>query len=61
MSQPARTFGTIGAQFLLERLDPAPGDGHHPTPRRVVLPPELIVRRSCGAQLVVARPVESLE
>lgn len=47
-SQPARTFGTIAAQFLFERLDHAAAD----QPRKVVLTPELIVRRSCGAQLV---------
>jgi LacI family transcriptional regulator len=47
VSQPARTFGTIAAQFLLERL--ASADGWQP--RKVVLTPELIVRISCGAQL----------
>jgi LacI family transcriptional regulator len=55
MAQPARTFGTIGAQFLLDRLEPALPDAAGlratPAPRRVVLPPELIVRVSCGAQL----------
>jgi len=65
MAQPARTFGTIGAQFLLERLEPSSGaDGSRstPAPRRVVLPPELIVRVSCGAQLDIARrSVELLE
>jgi len=58
MAQPARTFGTIGAQFLLERLDPLPGVAgprDAAAPRRVVLPPELIVRASCGAQLGMAR------
>jgi LacI family transcriptional regulator len=47
VAQPARTFGTIAAQFLLERLDGAEA----PAPRKVVLPPELIVRISCGASL----------
>ena len=66
MAQPARTFGTIGAQFLLERLEPsssgAAGPRAAPAPRRVVLPPELIVRVSCGAQLDMARRlVELLE
>ena len=66
MAQPARTFGTIGAQFLLERLEPSPsgaaGPRATPTPRRVVLPPELIVRVSCGAQLGLAQhPVELIE
>jgi LacI family transcriptional regulator len=45
VSQPARTFGTIAMQFLLERLN----DQEIPLPRKVVLAPELIVRRSCGA------------
>jgi len=65
MAQPARTFGTIGAQFLLERLEPS-SSGAGPraavAPRRVVLPPELIVRVSCGAQLDMARrAVELIE
>jgi LacI family transcriptional regulator len=47
VAQPARTFGTIAMQFLLDRLDGA----ESPPPRKVVLPPELIVRVSCGAQL----------
>lgn len=45
VAQPARTFGTIAMQFLLDRLN---SDEHLP-PRKVVLPPELIVRISCGA------------
>jgi LacI family transcriptional regulator len=51
VSQPARTFGTIGMQFLLERLD----SGETLPPRRVVLPPELTVRISCGARAHLAR------
>jgi LacI family transcriptional regulator len=47
VAQPARSFGTIGAQFLFERLE----GGAALAPRRVVLTPELIVRRSCGALL----------
>jgi LacI family transcriptional regulator len=47
VAQPARTFGTIAMQFLLDRLD----GGEVVAPRKVVLPPELIVRVSCGAQL----------
>jgi len=47
VSQPARTFGTIAAQYLLDRLDGA--DSWQP--RKTVLTPELIVRLSCGAQL----------
>ena len=66
MAQPARTFGTIGAQFLLERLEPSSSGAADPragaAPRRVVLPPELIVRVSCGAQLDMARrAVELIE
>lgn len=47
MAQPARTFGTIAAQFLFDRL----GGLEVAPPRKVVLPPELIVRISCGASL----------
>jgi LacI family transcriptional regulator len=66
MAQPARTFGTIAAQFLLERLEPTSSDAGvpraTPAPRRVVLPPELIVRVSCGSQLRPARrSVELIE
>lgn len=47
MAQPAATFGSIAAQFLLERLE-----SETPLPaRKVVLPPEFIVRLSCGAKL----------
>ncbi len=49
VAQPARTFGTIAMQFLLDRLD---SDEVLP-PRRVLLPPELIVRCSCGARSAV--------
>lgn len=52
VSQPARTFGTIGMQFLLERIDGAETQ----SPRRVVLPPELTVRISCGARSKLALP-----
>ncbi|HZQ04166.1 MAG TPA: LacI family DNA-binding transcriptional regulator [Gaiellaceae bacterium] len=45
MMQPAETFGTLGAQLLLERI----GDGARPSRRTVVLPGEFVVRRSCGA------------
>jgi len=47
VAQPARPFGTLAMQFLLDRLD---GSETSP-PRKVVLPPELIVRRSCGVHL----------
>lgn len=44
-AQPARAFGTIAAQFLIERIE-----AREPlAPRKVVLEPELIVRLSCGA------------
>jgi LacI family transcriptional regulator len=49
VAQPARTFGTIAMQFLLDRLE---GDETSP-PRQVVLPPELIVRASCGVGLAM--------
>jgi LacI family transcriptional regulator len=47
MAQPAETFGRIAMQLLLER---AAGDAPARR-RRVVLPADLIVRRSCGSQL----------
>ena len=51
MEQPAETFGTLGTQLLLERIDGrGPAHGHV-----VVLPGRLTIRRSCGA-----RPVEAL-
>jgi LacI family transcriptional regulator len=45
MEQPAETFGTLGTQLLLERID---GRGSE-RKRVVVLPGEFVVRRSCGA------------
>ena len=45
MAQPAETFGTLAAQLLLERIA-GRATGRR---RRVVLPADLIVRRSCGA------------
>jgi LacI family transcriptional regulator len=47
VAQPARSFGTIAAQFLFERLE-GEVDAQ---PRHVVLTPQLIIRRSCGAHL----------
>jgi LacI family transcriptional regulator len=45
MEQPAETFGTLGTQLLLERID-----GRSTERRRlVVLPAEFVVRKSCGA------------
>jgi LacI family transcriptional regulator len=48
MEQPAETFGTLGTQLLLERIDGrGPAHGHV-----VVLPGRLTIRRSCGARAV---------
>ena len=45
MAQPAETYGTIAMQLLIDRLD-----GRIPKQRRrVVLPADFIIRRSCGA------------
>jgi LacI family transcriptional regulator len=45
MEQPAETFGTLGTQLLLERIE-----RRGPARRRsVVLPGRLTVRKSCGA------------
>src|SRR5262245_16931072 len=45
MEQPAETFGVLGTQLLLERIE-----GRGPERRHVVvLPAEFVVRRSCGA------------
>jgi LacI family transcriptional regulator, galactose operon repressor len=45
MMQPAETFGTLGIQLLLERIDGRMSDGG----RVVVLPGRFVVRRSSGA------------
>jgi len=45
MAQPAETFGTLGTQLLLERIE-GRGPGHH---RQVVLAAEFVVRKSCGS------------
>ena len=46
LEQPAETFGTLGAQLLLDRIQ-----GRGPTRDHVVvLPGQLTIRRSCGAQ-----------
>jgi LacI family transcriptional regulator len=53
MAQPAETFGTIATQLLLDRIM-----GYAPEQRRVVvLPAELVVRESCGAQRLAGQPV----
>ena len=46
MAQPAETLGTLGTQLLLERIEGRVPD----RTRKVVLPAEFIVRRSCGAE-----------
>ena len=47
MEQPAETFGTLGTQLLLERIQ-----GRGPARDHVVvLPGQLTVRRSCGARM----------
>jgi len=47
MAQPAETLGMLGTQLLLERIE-----GRAPDQSRVVvLPPQFIVRRSCGAEV----------
>jgi LacI family transcriptional regulator len=45
MEQPAETFGTLGTQLLLEQIESRAPDRR----RTVVLPGQLVVRRSCGA------------
>ena len=45
MEQPAETFGTLGTQLLLERIERRAGKQR----RTVVLPGQFVVRRSCGA------------
>ena len=50
LEQPAETFGTLGTQLLLDRIG-----GRGPARDHViVLPGQLTVRRSCGAQAVEA-------
>jgi len=46
MEQPAQTFGTLGTQLLLERIEGRGPERRH----EVVLPGELIIRKSCGAK-----------
>jgi len=50
LEQPAETFGTLGTRLLLDRIE-----GRGPARDHVVvLPGQLTVRRSCGAQAVGA-------
>jgi LacI family transcriptional regulator, galactose operon repressor len=51
MEQPAETFGALGTQLLLERIERrAPEHA-----RTVVLPAQFVVRMSCGADGAAAR------
>jgi LacI family transcriptional regulator len=47
MEQPAETFGTLGTQLLLERIE---GRGPERS-RMVVLPARFVLRKSCGASV----------
>lgn len=46
IDQPAETFGSLGAQLLLERISGKAG----PRSRRIVLQTDLVVRASCGSK-----------
>jgi LacI family transcriptional regulator len=46
MEQPAQTFGTLGTQLLLERIEGRGPERRH----EIVLPGEFIIRKSCGAK-----------
>jgi LacI family transcriptional regulator len=52
VATPADTFGSIATQLLLERISGRAQE----RPRLVVLPPELIVRVSCGTGVVRGGP-----
>jgi len=51
IDQPAETFGSLGAQLLLERISGKAGKRS----RRLVLQTDLIVRLSCGSKSGVPR------
>ena len=51
LDQPSEMFGTLAAQLVLDRIRGEPGP-----PRTVVLPVELLVRKSCGAEVAGNRP-----
>jgi LacI family transcriptional regulator len=52
MEQPAETFGALGTQLLLERIE-----SRAPERRRtVVLPAHFVIRKSCGAERAAGRP-----
>ncbi|MCR4401595.1 MAG: LacI family transcriptional regulator [Firmicutes bacterium] len=46
VAQPKYDIGAIAARMLFERIEGKVGDEQQP--RRVVLPPRLVVRRTCG-------------
>lgn len=48
VAHPARTFGNVAAQLLLDRVNQPINQS---SPQRITLLPELIVRRSCGAMM----------
>lgn len=50
IDQPAETFGSLGAQLLLERIS----GKAEPRSRRIVLQTDLVVRSSCGSNMGVA-------
>ena len=50
MNQPTERFGALAVERLLERIDKDEG-----APRTIMLPPELIVRQSCGFELAQRR------
>lgn len=52
LSQPAYTMGTLAMQLLLERISGRFCGG----PREIVLSSQLLVRRSCGAELAGSLP-----
>src|SRR4051812_48237767 len=52
LAQPAYTMGTLAMQLLLERI----GGRFRGGPREIVLSSQLLVRRSCGAEIAASRP-----
>jgi len=51
--QPIYRTGAMAAEALIDLIDDP-----EPSPRRIVLPAELVLRESCGSGLPPARPVE---
>lgn len=48
VAQPKAEIGRLAAEMLLERIEHPSPEGRGPN--KVVLPPRLVVRRTCGAQ-----------